>query len=337
MAEQNRFPGGSRSRVNRAGENVRAGTASDEDFQVIDEWRAAHSAAINTFQAFLRNRTRGTDIVVAQRLKRKTTIIDKLRRHPKMELSRMDDVAGCRIIFSSIEDLYKFRASLHQARFSHRRRNDVDKYDYIKTPNRDTGYRGIHDIYVYDANSDPSKAGSGILIELQYRTLVQHSWATAVEVIGKITDSQPKFRRGDARYQRAMALASEILARAFEERPGPFPYLGSRDVVKQFLRLDQKIGLLNSLRSVHRQQVPWMGNISSSLLIFSNHLEVKPFSTSMEAMKELFALELKQPTIDIVLVESAQFEDIPLAFRNYFTDVADFLRLVKEGCSSLLN
>jgi hypothetical protein len=52
------------------------------------------------------------------------------------------------------------------------------------------------------------------MAELQYRTKIQHAWATAVEAIGFITESQPKFQEGDTRYQAAMALASEILARA---------------------------------------------------------------------------------------------------------------------------
>jgi putative GTP pyrophosphokinase len=50
------FPGGSKSRVNRAGENVRAGTTTEEDLAIIEEWRAAHRAVLNTFQAILRNR-----------------------------------------------------------------------------------------------------------------------------------------------------------------------------------------------------------------------------------------------------------------------------------------
>jgi len=126
------FPGGSKSRVNRAGDGVRSGNPSQEDLRVIEEWRAAHRAVLNTFQAILRNRTKQTNISVAQRHKRKKTIFDKLQRLPKMELSRMDDVAGCRLIFKSTEDLYRFRAKLHRAKFNHRRRGDVDKYDYIK-------------------------------------------------------------------------------------------------------------------------------------------------------------------------------------------------------------
>ena len=129
-----RFPGGSKSRVKRAGQNIREGIATPEDLAVIDEWRAAHRGVLNTFQAILRGRTRGTGITVAQRHKRKLTIFDKLERLPRMQLSRMDDVAGCRLIFKSIKDLYAFRGQFHRARFKHERRNELDKYDYVKVP-----------------------------------------------------------------------------------------------------------------------------------------------------------------------------------------------------------
>jgi putative GTP pyrophosphokinase len=175
----------SKTRINTAGARVRAGTAGPEDIQAIEEWRAAHRAVLNTFQASLRNRTRNRNrnrkIIVAQRHKRRNTIFNKLFRLPKMELSRMDDIAGCRLIFPSIKELVEFRSTFHKARFRHKRKNYLDKYDYIKTP-KDTGYRGIHDIYSYDVNSHHGEMYKGLLVEIQYRTLVQHAWATAVEV-----------------------------------------------------------------------------------------------------------------------------------------------------------
>src|SRR6185503_12374477 len=133
----------------------------------------------------------------------------KLQRYPQMQLARMDDIAGCRLIFPSTEQLYKFRATFHKARFNHQRRNELDKYDYIKRP-KDTGYRGVHDIYTYDVKSNVGRGLAGLYVEIQYRTLVQHAWATAVEVVGYITESQPKFQKGDLRYQEVMALTSEI-------------------------------------------------------------------------------------------------------------------------------
>jgi putative GTP pyrophosphokinase len=104
MTNGSTYPGGSKSRVNRAGDNVRKGLETPEDAAVIETWRAAHRGVLNTFQAILRNRTRQTNIIVAQRHKRKRTIYDKLRRLPHMLLSRMDDVAGCRLIFSNIRE-----------------------------------------------------------------------------------------------------------------------------------------------------------------------------------------------------------------------------------------
>ena len=192
---ERRFPGGSRARVNRAGNAVRLGRAGEEDLLAINSWRAAHGAVINSFQSLLRNRTKDTGIVVAQRHKRRRTIVDKLARYPKMQLSRMDDVAGCRLIFPSMGELTAFRANLHKAHFKHTLRNEKDRYNYIANP-KASGYRGIHDIYSYNVNSEKNRHLTGLLIELQYRTRCQHAWATASELIGLLTEHEPKFERG---------------------------------------------------------------------------------------------------------------------------------------------
>ncbi len=164
------YPGGSRARVTRAGQAVREGKSSLDDLVAIDVWRAAHQPVPNTFQAMLRARAKGQDVVVAQRHKRKLTIFDKLRRFPKMELARMDDIAGCRLIFPDIKSLHDFRSQFHNAKFKHRRRNGVEKYDYIERP-KATGYRGIHDVYEYDANSEKGRPYKGLFIELQVQNL----------------------------------------------------------------------------------------------------------------------------------------------------------------------
>lgn len=166
------FPGGSRSKVNRAGERIREGTATAEDSSRVDEWRASHRGVLNTFQSILRTRTRGTKIVVAQRHKRRATIEGKLRRYPAMQLSKMDDVAGCHLIFPDIAALQSFRSTFLRARFHHERKNDIDKYDYIQHP-KATGYRGIHDVYSYDVNSESGRALKGLMVEIQYRTNIQ--------------------------------------------------------------------------------------------------------------------------------------------------------------------
>lgn len=329
------FPGGSKSRVNRAGENVRAGKQTTEDLLVIEQWRAAHRAVLNTFQAILRTRTRGTGISVAQRHKRKRTIFDKLDRFPSMLLSRMDDIAGCRLIFKDVQTLINFREKFHNAHFNHKRRNELDKYDYIKKP-KSTGYRGIHDVYEYNVNSESGKELAGLYLEIQYRTLVQHAWATAVEVIGFITESQPKFQQGDNRYETAMALASEILARAYENTKGPLPEIEDREVVTEFLRLDKELRLLTTLRGLNAADKA-VTERKNAILIFSGsrELDVRTFRDATDALRALFELEKEFSDSDVVLVRADTSDDVRLAFRNYFSDARDFIQLMDKGCTKL--
>lgn len=331
-----RFPGGSKTRVNKAGDGVRNGTASSEDLAVIDEWRAAHRHVLNTFQAILRIRTKDMKVSVAQRHKRKRTIFDKLSRLPRMELARMDDVAGCRLIFPSTKDLYAFRENFLQARFKHKRKNHQDKYDYVKKPKPTTGYRGVHDVYEYDVRSDKGRALKGLYVEIQYRTLVQHAWATAVEVIGFITESQPKFQRGDTRYVTAMALASEILARAHEGMQGPRPDLDDRALVREFLSLDRELRLLDTLRGLNEADEA-VSERKNVILILSpeGDLAVERYRDAPEALRALFRLEQEHPDKDIVLVRADTTAEMRLAFKNYFSDARDFIRLVEEGCAKL--
>jgi ppGpp synthetase/RelA/SpoT-type nucleotidyltranferase len=332
---ESNYPGGSKKRVTRAGVAVRDDVATDEDLRVIDEWRAAHRGVLNTFQAILRNRTKDTSIAVAQRHKRKRTIFDKLRRFPQMQLARMDDVAGCRLIFRRLKDLYAFRADFHQARFKHQRRNDLDKYDYIKKP-KETGYRGVHDVYEYDVNSEVGKSLAGLYVEIQYRTLVQHAWATAVEVIGFVTESQPKFQQGDRRYEQAMALASEILARAHESAKGAYPDLSDRELVKEFLALDRELHLLRMLRGLNATDKAVSAKRNAILIMSaSGELEVKMYREAPDALRALFELEKEMPDRDIVLVRADTSDEVRIAFRNYFSDARDFIKLIEDGCAKL--
>ncbi len=334
------FPGGSRQRVTRAGIHVREDTATEDDLAVIDTWREAHRHVINSFQAFLRNRTRDKNIVVAQRHKRKRTIFDKLNRFPKMQLGRMDDVAGCRLVFESIDELRDFRGAIHGARFNHKPKNDQDKYDYIAHP-KDSGYRGIHDVYAYDVKSEIGRDRKGLLIELQYRTIYQHAWATCVEVVGFLTENQPKFNRGDVRIRRILRLASEIISRAFENMTSSLPDLGDEAVVEQFVALDQELDFMRMLRGLNAadREISTNKNI---ILIFKEDakdesgLEVRSYPYATAALRDLFALEQKHPGLDIVLVKGDKPGDVREAFKNYFSDARQFIDLIEVGSARLL-
>nr|WP_269145004.1 RelA/SpoT domain-containing protein [Pseudosulfitobacter pseudonitzschiae] len=154
---------------------------------------------MNAFQASLRNRARQKDVTVAQRLKRRVTIYDKLKRRPNFSLTEMQDIAGCRLIFKNIAELTSFRESYLGARFKHKLLTDDDRFDYILKPKAD-GYRGLHDVYEYRAARESGEPWNKLRIELQYRTIYQHAWATAVEVAGLLTENEHKFGRAADTY-----------------------------------------------------------------------------------------------------------------------------------------
>jgi putative GTP pyrophosphokinase len=248
----------------------------------------------------------------------------------------MDDVAGCRLIFENIEQLVRFRDRLHRARFNHRLRNDPDKYDYILNP-KHSGYRGVHDVYEYDVNSESGKDHKGLYIELQYRTIYQHAWATAVEVVGHITENQPKFDQGDDRFKRQLRLASEIIARAWENLTSSEPDMADEDVVHEFVELDEQTHLMAMLRSLNTSDAD-LTEKKNMILVFQegSKLEMFAYRDATDALKALFELEKQFPGHDIVLVKADTNEEVREAFKNYFSDARDFIRLIEDGCKVLM-
>ncbi len=152
-----------------------------EAFEVLIAYRAAHATPLIKANNGLRSmlRTEHAPIEVSQRLKRASTILDKLTRQPTMALSRMQDIGGCRAILDTVDQLRHVQARLTRNRALLR----VD--DYVSRP-RDSGYRAVHLIVVYDERS----------IEVQLRTRYMHDWAVAVEQWGALVGEDLKSGRG---------------------------------------------------------------------------------------------------------------------------------------------
>jgi hypothetical protein len=176
----------------------------------------------------------------------------------------------------------------------------------------------------------------GLLVEIQYRTLVQHTWATAVEVIGYVTESQPKFEQGDTRYHEAMEYASEMLARHFEARRGPHPNLADVEIVKRFKEFDSELKLLQTLNNLSSVDTEITTKKNIILLITSEgKLEVRSYRDATTAIQMLFDLEEQRPTSDVVLVRAETSDEVRLAFKNYFSDATDFVAMMKQASAAL--
>ncbi|MEQ8716157.1 MAG: RelA/SpoT domain-containing protein [Acidimicrobiales bacterium] len=177
--------GHSKSAINRAGDLLAGrtgGTPTPEEilaaYEVVDWYRASHTIPLTTANMGLRSvmKTEGCNTRRAtQRLKRMNTIIDKLRRYPRMDLARMQDIAGARAVLESLDEVR--RVQKRYMANSLQRNGKADKVkDYVTNP-KDTGYRSIHLHTSYHQ----------VRIEVQLRTPLQHEWAIMIEVATGIT------------------------------------------------------------------------------------------------------------------------------------------------------
>jgi hypothetical protein len=175
---------------------------------------------------------------------------------------------------------------------------------------------------------------------LQYRTIYQHAWATCVEVIGFVTQSNPKFKEGDKRYEQIMILASELIARVWEGVSGPLPDLSNNDLVNAFSALDTDLGFIDMLRALNASDEVLRGRSQNLILIFSRDepLEIRAYSTDREALSALLDLEIDAMfgEKDIVAVRGNK-KDVRTAFRNYFTDARDFLEFIDQALEETTN
>lgn len=323
-------PRDSKSSVRKTGKRLRDGEINIENMALLNRWRAAHGYIINTFQASLRRRTKGTRITVGQRLKRSATIIDKLQQGRSVDLWSMHDIAGIRLIFGDTEQLYRFRDDFHSSRAKHILQNDVDRYDYIKAP-KESGYRGVHDVYAYQAIAPGGDPWNGLLIEIQYRTRVQHAWATAVEMSDMINGGRTKFSNGDVDNYRFFQLSSELLARTFEGRVSCLPDLSRKQLVDEWKSAETEHKFFSQLQHLAKQDIAKL-IIRFSILVIDNagELSVETGFTYREALSRMISLESQHPDWDVVLVNGDE-DSVRSSYRNYFGNASEFIEYMEAS------
>jgi ppGpp synthetase/RelA/SpoT-type nucleotidyltranferase len=345
-------PPSSKSAVRRAGQAISAGQATEAEFQIVDQWRSAHGYVINTFQAWLKGHInkQGYYIEFAQRLKRRNTVVDKLLRKNSVgdplisDVASMHDFAGCRMIFETLDELYDFRSYIHSSQtmrnVEHQLRHDPSKYDYIERP-KFTGYRGIHDVYRHfprgSVRRQQKKPWDGLLVELQYRTRAQHAWATAVEISDLLDGERTKFELDTTERGRFFAIASEIIARKHEGINNSFHDVSTEVLQGELRALEEKMGILRRLELLKQFEDEEKLQKHNVLNIYRGEdgqpaLEVIAFKSAAPAIEKASELEARQDSLNAVYVRSDNPKTLRSAYRNYFYDPVDFVKIIQaEG------
>jgi ppGpp synthetase/RelA/SpoT-type nucleotidyltranferase len=301
-------------------------------YRVVNNWRASHQRPLNTFSMTLRNRAKqisGEDIIIAQRVKRLESIKSKLRVQPMMKLSQMQDIAGCRAVLPSVgavrelERLYRSSTD-----FSHVLKSSGK--DYIVEP-KTSGYRGIHLIYRYNLRHPSPHDGQQI--EIQLRTKLQHTWATAVEAAGTFTNQALKSSQGSADWQRFFALMGSYIAHL--ESCAKVPETARLNVaaILQSYSATLKYSEQESLRRVKYYLLDL--DAAEQKVMLTQYTAAQS-RTANDEYTELERQITSESARQAVLVSVDSLRALRQAYPNYFLDTSEFVSLVRRAVAQEL-
>ena len=328
----------SRSRIIKAGKIIRKPDSTqeqiDEATKVIDNWRASHAFPLHVIYIHLRGMASGKNIVVAERLKRLDSIIEKLKREPTMSLWMMQDLGGCRFIVPVLDDVYSYAEKYDLSR---KRHIFKEKYDYIANP-KPSGYRSLHMVYEYHSDKTDTY-NKNMLIEIQYRTHLQHVWATALETMGLFTKQALKAGQGDEYIKRFFVLVSSLFAIREGCTVVPGTVADEAELISEIEQINDKYHVLETLNAIriaaqHEDDVA-RDKKGYYLLILNyntHRLRIKTYLPSQFDEAETTYTQIEkdrhESNIDVVLVRAKSFRELKTAYPNYFTDIGEFYALV---------
>jgi putative GTP pyrophosphokinase len=305
---------------------------------ILTYYRYIHLPAINTMQSLLNKRivrTFSKKGFVSQRLKRAPSIVSKLTRFPNMKLSTMQDIAGVRAVMNSLTDTLSLAKLVESTSAKHK---IISLNDYIFAP-KPSGYRSIHLVFEY---SNKKKLESdGLRIELQIRSQLQHTWATAVETMGTFLNTSLKSSEGEKEILDFFALTSSA-----------FAYIESCSLVPQFAHLTRQETYRQVIAEFKRLKIR---DKLSAYTVVTEHItknmeDEKYYLVTLDLKNKSVKLNkytqknLGQATIDytqaerhinagaemqVVLISLESITSLKKAYPNYFLDTKDFIKKIE--------
>lgn len=347
------------NQIKKAGKILITKPNNEEALKILSFWRSTHEKPLNYACTFVEKYSKriSKNYIIAHRLKRTNSIIKKLKRFNAegMQLTTMQDIGGCRVILDNINNVNRLVNSLDHSEYFELRNN------YIECPKED-GYRSVHLKGNFIVNNIKRQ------IELQVRTKIQHSWATAVEIVDLFTKQYLKHNQGDEKW-RIFFKESSIVLSYFEKCfPDDFDILASdkkkldrktlKKIDKNFNPIISKaldnvydyartLNIARQFKAFASSLVKTSDIINTNkftneyllLHIFENNenkfqLNYKIFRKSeyISAEEEYIYLEkstINSKTDTVALISTNNIEDIQEAYPNYFADSTIFSNFVE--------
>lgn len=305
--------------INRLGKEIAKnnGEINDEQLSILQEFRTSFSHPLSSTFHKIRKITDKVDrdAIVAFRIKRIGTIVNKLIRQPDMQLSTMGDIAGIRCIFKTHYEVYQ-ALKLIQSKFV----QSGKLRDYIENP-KILGYKGIH-IYV--------KAPNGKRVEIQLRTEKDHNWATLVEITDFIYGLRLKELgfESDQNFAAFHSLMSSDKALTKNEVNLIYDVLEETDFISELSYTFRK-----NNNEVKRRWANQKKSHSFFLIeVSKGEIPIlQSFSSYKKAEDEYFKRYKENDNTEIVLtsIRKPNFKQISIAYANYILTYHNFINDIK--------
>lgn len=297
---------------NRLGDRIRQSPDSilTDDLTMLQTLRLSYKNLLSAVFNILVEESKKIDKRVAiptYRVKRIESIVSKLQREPKMQLSRMSDIAGCRCILQSNDKVYALKKRLEE-RLCVKHIND-----YISTP-KSNGYKSLHLIVSLSENDSKT-------IEIQLRCLQDHNWATLVEITDLVYGTRIKELGSDgelAEFHRLLSYAYDPTL-SIEQKVRIVNIANAHSYFKRISEIFSKNYI--EVRNKWNASKQSKNNFYLISTDSSGSPEIASFKTFESAEKAYFETYLDNPgnrNIVLTHIKDASFDSISLAYSNYF-------------------
>lgn len=349
----------------KAGEKlIRENIQDDEKafsaaMDILSYWRFNHEEPLDFAFKLLQELIPKKDntAIFAKRLKRYPSIIAKLKRFDKMKLKNMQDIGGCRAIVSNKKKLQQVVRELRKRPEFKNTEGKIRAKNYVDKPKED-GYRGYHLVGQFS-----NKEGEKMDIEVQVRTVLQHDWATALEIVDLFTGQALKSNQGDKDWKVFFASVSEQFA--IMEEIHMFNKLSDQDKFTEYLKElnkdDQHMSgcrktqdycqRLNVIKKLNAFAVSLKfvdtklgenggrGYVLIEINTEKNTGKATMFKEENSAEAEAMYTEVEKASakdkhLVVALVSSTAVGGIKEAYPNYFADSTDFTKYLHLICDA---
>lgn len=300
-------------------------------FSIANSWRASHAYPMHRLRGEMHGRMSALKLkgITYARLKQMPSIRAKLCRI-ESNLRQLQDLGGCRAVLPTIDEARRLVAEMIGGS-----RHTLKSQDPYMDEPRSSGYRSHHLIFAFAPRDNAEEGYEGRLIEMQIRSRLQHSWATAVEAVGLHRGENLKAGIGSADWLRLF----ELMSLEFAASEGcDYAKDGSNSRAQEIIDLEKSLNVVRTLDGLSHavSSLDWIVHERGAMPRYcvikydrkERKVEVKHLNRPADIEENLETAEGEKKAdpnrFSKVVVELDNVENLRAAYPNYFGDVQLF-------------